>query len=103
MSGRAAQQKTVSNKPAAVTASNLATPQAATKARKLSYKDQRELDPLPAKLEKLEAAQADFAQQAGDSGFYQLDQAKIAEVLAKIESTQSELDACMERWMELAE
>ncbi|MFT5887212.1 MAG: ATP-binding cassette subfamily F protein uup [Zhongshania sp.] len=103
MSRRAAQQKTVTNKAAAVTATNLTAPQAAAKVRKLSYKDQRELDQLPAKMDKLEAAQADLAQQAGDSGFYQLDQAKIAEVLAKIESTQSELDACMERWMELAE
>ncbi|MDF1691095.1 MAG: ATP-binding cassette domain-containing protein [Zhongshania sp.] len=103
MARRAAQQKAApvakQEAPAAITAP--APP--AAKARKLSYKDQRELDNLPKKIENLEASLEDLGKKTGDAGFYQQDPVAIAEVLDKLASIQAELDACMERWLELAE
>ena len=78
--------------------------QAATPAKKplkLSYKLQRELDALPAMIEKLETEVAEFEAQVGDSAFYQQESEAIAEALQAMGDKQAELDAAMERWMEL--
>ncbi len=104
MSRRAAQEKaapTVS--PSAQQGTSPSPAKTAPKGRKLSYKDQRELDNLPSKIEALEASLEKLAEQSGSADFYQQDQRRIAEVLDKITSTQAELDQCMERWLELAE
>lgn len=74
-----------------------------TKAKKLSYKDQRELDALPAKIEALEQQIAGLTERAGQPEFYQQDGAAVAAALAEISARQDELDQCMERWLELAE
>ncbi|WP_373079404.1 ATP-binding cassette domain-containing protein [Zhongshania sp.] len=104
MSRRAAQEKaapTVS--PSAQQGTSPSPAKTAPKGRKLSYKDQRELDNLPSKIEALEESLEKLAEQSGSADFYQQDQRRIAEVLDKITSTQAELDQCMERWLELAE
>ncbi len=92
----ALQQKVAESQPAAVV-------KAATKSRKLSYKDQRELDNLPSKIEKLEKSLEELGEKTGNAEFYQQDPNTIAEVLDKIASTQAELDGAMERWLDLAE
>ncbi len=92
----ALQQKVAESPPAAVV-------KAATKSRKLSYKDQRELDNLPSKIEKLEKSLEELGEKTGNAEFYQQDPNTIAEVLDKIASTQAELDGAMERWLDLAE
>jgi len=76
-----------------------ATP--AKKPVKLSYKLQRELDALPGMIEKLEAEVAEFEAQVGDPAFYQQESDAIAEALQAMGDKQAELDAAMERWMEL--
>jgi ATP-binding cassette subfamily F protein uup len=68
---------------------------------KLSYKDQRELEALPARIEALEAEQAALQQATGDPDFYRQDGAVISATLARLESVGSELEACYERWAEL--
>lgn len=68
---------------------------------KLSYKLQRELDALPAMIEKLEAEVAAFEAQVGDPAFYQQESEVMAEALQAMGDKQAELDAAMERWMEL--
>ncbi len=93
---QALQQKVAESQPAAVV-------KAATKSRKLSYKDQRELDNLPSKIEKLEKSLEELGEKTGNAEFYQQDPNTIAEVLDKIASTQAELDGAMERWLDLAE
>ncbi len=67
-------------------------------AKKLSYKDQRELEALPKKIEQLEHEQSEWIAKLGDPDFYQ--QAgdavtKANEQLAKIET---ELTSCYQRW-----
>lgn len=72
-----------------------------TKPVKLSYKLQRELDHLPATIEKLEAEVADFEAMVSDPAFYQQDADKVTATLEAMSAKQAELDTAMERWMEL--
>ncbi len=73
----------------------------AGKVRKLSYKDQRELDTLPAKIEALEAEQAKLQAAVSDPGFYQQPGEGIATTLARLETVSGELEACYVRWEDL--
>ncbi len=70
-------------------------------ARKLSYKDQRELDALPDRTEALEAEQADLQTTINDPDFYQGDPAQVERTLARVTELEQELEAVLERWMEL--
>ncbi|MDI5984084.1 ATP-binding cassette domain-containing protein [Halomonas sp. M4R5S39] len=74
---------------------------ATKKPAKLSYKLQRELDGLPAEIERLEAEVAEFEAKVGDPAFYQQDADSVTAILAALSDRQAELDAAMERWMEL--
>lgn len=81
-----------------------APPAAATPAKvKLSYKMQRELDELPALLEKLETELQALQDQVSDASFYQLPHEQTAPVLAALENKQAELDKTLEHWAELEE
>ncbi|HRJ60842.1 MAG TPA: ATP-binding cassette domain-containing protein, partial [Azospirillaceae bacterium] len=71
------------------------------KAAKLSYKDQRELDDLPAKIAKLEAEIAKLEAAMADAGFYARDPAGFAKTSARLEAAQGELACAEERWLEL--
>ncbi|WP_282283061.1 ATP-binding cassette domain-containing protein [Pseudomonas sp. PS02302] len=74
---------------------------AAPAKRKLSYKEQRELDALPGTIEtaeiELEALQTAIA----DPGFYQLPGEVTQAKLARMDALQAELDRLIERWAEL--
>jgi len=76
-----------------------AAPAVAVKAAaKLSYKDQRELDGLPAKIEALEKEQTEINKTLADGAIFQKD-LKGAAALAKRASEIYELMvAAMERW-----
>ncbi|SFT75225.1 ATP-binding cassette domain-containing protein [Halomonas saccharevitans] len=73
----------------------------APKRVKLSYKLQRELDGLPAEIERLETDVAAFEEQVGAPSFYQQEAETVAATLQSLHDTQAALDAAMERWMEL--
>ncbi|RAW06649.1 ABC transporter ATP-binding protein [Halomonas elongata] len=73
----------------------------APKRAKLSYKLQRELDGLPAEIERLEGEVAEFERQVGDPAFYQQDPDTVTATLQALSDKQAELDTAMERWMEL--
>lgn len=94
------EEAVVESKPAAVTPS---TEVAASKPSKLSYKVQRELGQLPAKIEKLEQQQASLEAEMAAEGFYQQDQSAVNASLEKLAAVNSELEGCYERWMELSE
>ncbi|MBT9599157.1 MAG: ATP-binding cassette domain-containing protein [Vitreoscilla sp.] len=78
-----------------------ATP-AAPARKKLSYKEQRELEELPARIEALETEQARLASDIGGSAFYSESPGRIAEVTARHAAIDDELLALMERWEALS-
>ena len=88
----------VAAKPAAAAA---ATPAPAAPKKKLSYKDSRELEQLPARIEQLETRVAELTAQMNESAFYQRDAAAIAAHTDLMAKTQAELDHAYERWNEL--
>ncbi|GHE22996.1 ATP-binding cassette domain-containing protein [Halomonas urumqiensis] len=75
--------------------------QATQKRVKLSYKLQRELDALPAEIERLEGEVAAFEAEVGDPAFYQGDADSVTATLEALADKQAALDAAMERWMDL--
>ncbi len=75
--------------------------QSRTKATKLSYKDQRELDKLPLKIEQLEQQQAQLEKQISEPGFYQSDRDQIQKVMKELAQVQEQLEAAFDRWGEL--
>ncbi len=70
---------------------------------KLSYKDQRDYDLLPARIEELQAAIARDEAALSDPALYTRDPAKFAALTKAIENARAEKDAAEERWLELAE
>ncbi|MCA9049766.1 MAG: ATP-binding cassette domain-containing protein [Planctomycetaceae bacterium] len=71
------------------------------KPRKLSNREQRELDQLPERIEKLESRQADLHVQMADPAFYKSDRDTIAAAQTELDSVTSELNRCYDRWTEL--
>ncbi|MFL6279313.1 MAG: ATP-binding cassette domain-containing protein, partial [Vicinamibacterales bacterium] len=69
--------------------------------RKLSYRESRELESLPALIESLEAEQSRLQREAGSPGFYKETADHIRAVLARIDAIGPELEAALARWMEL--
>ena len=69
--------------------------------RKLGFKETRELEELPARIEKLEAEQARLGEQMGDAAFYQGDAAKVARATARLSEIEGELAKAFARWEEL--
>jgi ATP-binding cassette subfamily F protein uup len=69
--------------------------------RKLSYKDARELEQLPARIEQLEAEIAKHAEAMNDPSFYQQDNASIQKANDALAKAQAELDSAYARWTEL--
>ena len=68
---------------------------------KLSYKDQRELDLLPAELEDLEASIKDLQQQVSDPEFYTQDHELVQARLRELADAEALLEQRIERWSEL--
>jgi len=73
------------------------------KSTKLSYKDQRDYDMLPARIEELDAAIASNEAALADPDLYTRDPAKFEKLTATLENARAEKDAAEERWLELAE
>jgi len=82
-------------KPASV---ETAPAPAAAKPRKLSYKEQRELDELPGRIEKLEAEQVSLATLLADADAYTRDPKGVAAAQARVALIDDELLVAMERW-----
>jgi ATP-binding cassette subfamily F protein uup len=71
--------------------------------RKLSYKDQRDLDLLPAEIEKLEAAIARDEAALADPDLFTRDPKRFDQLMKAIEKARSDKEAAEMRWLELAE
>jgi ATP-binding cassette subfamily F protein uup len=76
---------------------------AAVKLRKLSYKEQRELDELPKRIEALEAEQVSLATLLADADAYTRDPKGVATAQARVASIDDELLVAMERWEALGQ
>lgn len=87
-----------------IAVANSAAPNVATanKGIKLSYKLQRELESLPALIEKLEQQLLEINARIAGPSFHQQTQQDINKVLAELAAKQAELDLSFERWIELS-
>ncbi|WP_367986442.1 ABC transporter ATP-binding protein [Vibrio sp. NTOU-M3] len=72
-----------------------------TKPKKLSYKLQRELEVLPAKLEQLEVEIETLQEQVNSSDFFSQSVEHTQPVLDKLTALEQELEIAFERWEEL--
>ncbi len=75
----------------------------AQKNRKLTYKENQELEGLPGRIEALEADIAALHEQMNDPGFYSNDHTVVAAAAVRMEVLEAELDALLTRWDELEE
>ncbi|WP_121119633.1 ABC-F family ATP-binding cassette domain-containing protein [Croceibacterium ferulae] len=73
------------------------------RSNKLSYKDQRDYDLLPKRIEELDGLIAKGETALADPALYSSDPAKFARISAALDQTRAEKDAAEERWLELAE
>ena len=73
------------------------------KRTKLSYKDQRDYDLLPARIEELDAEIAKGEHTLADPDLYSRDPDKFARMTALLDKLRAEKGAAEERWLALAE
>ena len=73
-------------------------PKSSTPSIKLSYKDQRELDSLPAEIESLEVSISEISGKISEPGFYQTDRAAIEVVEGRLANAQKQLAESYARW-----
>ena len=71
--------------------------------RKLSFKDQRDLDRLPGEIERIEAEIAKDEAALHDPDLYARDPAKFAALTRSIDANRAAKDAAEMRWLEVAE
>lgn len=69
--------------------------------RKLSYKDQRELEQLPARIEQLETTIAEMGAAMNDPAFFQQQPSAIVAANQRLADLQADLDKAYARWGEL--
>jgi ATP-binding cassette subfamily F protein uup len=69
--------------------------------RRLSFKEQKELERLPGHIETLESEQTQLQQKFAEPGFYQQPGTEIANVTNRLESLHEELQTAYARWEEL--
>ncbi len=94
---RQAQTPKAATKPKP-TAKTAEAAQPAAKAKKLSYKDQRELDSLPQRIEALETEQETLHQAMSDPDFYQQDAEAISGAQDRLAEVEAELEQAYARW-----
>ncbi len=78
-----------------------ATEAAPDRSRKLGYKEKRELEELPKRIEVLELEQAAIHDRMGDPGFYQLEWAEQSKATARLKQVEADLASAFARWEEL--
>jgi ATP-binding cassette subfamily F protein uup len=74
---------------------------AALSAKKLSYKEQRDLEQLPARIEQLETEQAELQQRLADPDLYRSGGSEVSAVQGRLDEIEIELGRDYERWEEL--
>jgi ABC transport system ATP-binding/permease protein len=99
---RAWQQKQIevaASRPATAKVSSPTQPAVRAPSKiKLSYKEVRELEALPARIEALEAEQTELAARLADPALYQNKAEEAAELQARSEAIEAELLDALTRW-----
>jgi ATP-binding cassette subfamily F protein uup len=67
----------------------------------LSYKEARELEAIPARIEALEGEQAELNERLADPDLYRRDAALVVGLKARLDEIELELLAALERWEDL--
>mgnify|MGYP002133339155 CR=1 FL=1 len=97
------QRQASASKPAKQSAAPAPPPLPPPRKGKLTYKDQRDYDLLPSRIEEILAQIARDEAALHDPALYARDPAKFAALTKAIEAARAEKDAAEERWLELAE
>jgi ATP-binding cassette subfamily F protein uup len=71
--------------------------------RKLTYREQRELERIPGQIEALEAEQSRLNQLMSDPAFYQGDHHKVNQAVARLKTVEAEIAQAYQRWADLEE
>jgi ATP-binding cassette subfamily F protein uup len=71
---------------------------AAAKPRKLSYKEQRELDAMPSAISRLEAEQTALQASVGDPELFRRSPGEAAAAVQRLQTVTQELDTAFARW-----
>jgi ATP-binding cassette subfamily F protein uup len=71
---------------------------AAARPRKLSYKDQRELEAMPATISRLEAEQTALQAAVGDPALFRRSPEDAAAAVQRLQTVTQELEAAFARW-----
>ncbi|MFL0356993.1 ABC-F family ATP-binding cassette domain-containing protein [Erythrobacter sp. GH1-10] len=101
---KAKRRKPVEHKPKSSAPSPSPSPAPpAPKSDKLSYKEQRDYELLPARIEELEAAIAKGEAILADPDLYTSDPKRFATISKGLENARAEKDAAEERWLAIAE
>ena len=98
---RAAQQPKAAAKPAEEAKPVAEKPRRATATVRLSYKQQRELDELPALLEQYETRIAELQAEVENPEFFQKPHQETSRVLNELAEVEQKLETAFERWEEL--
>ena len=91
-----------SERPPRLERSDPAAPsQPPERARKKTYKEEREYEELPSRIAALEAEHRRLHEETASSEFYKADADHIRSVLARIDEINGALEQALERWIEL--
>jgi ABC transport system ATP-binding/permease protein len=102
---KSATPRAVTAAKAAASAANAAnaTSNSTAPKKKLSYKDQRDFDLLPSRIEAIEAEMAKAEAELANPDLYSKNFARFQALTADLERLRAEKDAAEERWLTLAE
>ena len=96
------QKRAEARPPAPAQAQPKAEPaKAAAPKKKMGYKEQRELESLPERIEAMEARQRELSDALNSAELYLQDAEALKRLLAEAQSLELELEACYLRWNEL--
>ncbi|KTE04489.1 elongation factor 3 [Sphingopyxis sp. H038] len=84
-------------------AATAAPPPPPTARKKLSYKDQRDFDMLPGRIEEIEKEMTGIEIDLSDGSLFTRDNARFNALTAKLDTLREEKAAAEDRWLELAE
>ena len=98
-----AKRRAAATAPRLVTNATVAPTRSSAPARKLSFKDQRDLDRLPGEVERLEGEIADAETALHDPDLFMKHPAKFAALTKSIDAKRAEKDTAEERWLEVVD